>query len=156
MNYLRLRPVGLLILFVIFSMLVTPPAATQSSTAPPQSKTPTATEQKDTAGGTRFSSVDEVAKRVDSLQFIVVYNAELLRRDLDAKVIWIYVMLGVMIVASMMMYGMLNQSQRQRKELEEKLLSHLSSSVADLEAKISQVASSLSPSKPAAGKKKPK
>ncbi len=67
--------------------------------------------QEDSTGRARMVNVNEVAKRVDSLQFIVVYNAELLRRDLDSKVIWIYVMLGVMIIASMMMYGALNQAQ---------------------------------------------
>jgi outer membrane murein-binding lipoprotein Lpp len=99
--------------------------------------------QKDSAGRARFGSVDEMARRVDSLQFIVVYNAELLRRDLDAKVIWIYVMLGVMIVASMMMYGALNQAQRQRKDLEERVFNTLSSSVAQLEEKIKFVESEI-------------
>ena len=95
--------------------------------------------QRDSASKARFSNVDEVAKRVDSLQFIVVYNYDLLRRDLDSKVIWIYVMLGVMIVASMMMYGALNQATRQRKELEERVFNSLSSSVANLEAQIKGV-----------------
>jgi hypothetical protein len=95
--------------------------------------------QRDSASKARMSNVDDVAKRVDSLQFIVVYNADLLRRDLDSKVVWIYVMLGVMIVASMMMYGALNQAQRQRKELEERVFNSLSSSVADLEAQIKHV-----------------
>lgn len=99
--------------------------------------------QQDSASRSKFSSVDDVAKRVDSLQFIVVYNAELLRRDLDSKVVWIYVMLGVMIVASMMMYGALNQAQRQRKELEEKVFTRLSTSVAELEAQIKNVEAGL-------------
>ena len=99
--------------------------------------------QSDSAGRARLSSVNEMARRVDSLQFIVVYNADLLRRDLDAKVIWIYVMLGVMIVASMMMYGALNQAQRQRKDLEERVFNSLSSSVTQLEEKIKHVESEI-------------
>lgn len=98
---------------------------------------------QDSAGRARMTNVDEMAKRVDSLQFIVVYNAQLLRRDLDSKVIWIYVMLGVMIVASMMMYGALNQAQRQRKELEERVFNTLSASVSELETKINQVESQI-------------
>ncbi len=114
--------------------------------------------QKDSAGRMRMGNVDEMAKRVDSLQFIVVYNAQLLRRDLDAKVIWIYVMLGVMIIASMMMYGALTQAQRQRKDLEERVFNTLTSSVAELEMKINKVESEIGshspPKRPAATKKK--
>ena len=99
--------------------------------------------QNDSAGRARLANVDEVAKRVDSLQFIVVYNAQLLRRDLDSKVIWIYVMLGVMIVASMMMYGALNQAQRQRKDFEEQVFNTLSSSISELEMKIKNVESAM-------------
>ena len=101
--------------------------------------------QKDSASRERMANVNEMAKRVDSLQFIVVYNAQLLRRDLDSKVIWIYVMLGVMIIASMMMYGALNQAQRQRKDLEERVFNTLSSSVSELETKIKQVESEIGP-----------
>jgi outer membrane murein-binding lipoprotein Lpp len=106
-----------------------------------------------------MTNVDEMAKRVDSLQFIVVYNAQLLRRDLDSKVIWIYVMLGVMIVASMMMYGALNQAQRQRRDLEERVFNTLSTSVTELETKIKQVESEIvshAPPKRAAAPKKKK
>jgi hypothetical protein len=114
--------------------------------------------QKDSAGRMRMGNVDEMAKRVDSLQFIVVYNAQLLRRDLDAKVIWIYVMLGVMIIASMMMYGALTQAQRQRKDLEERVFNTLASSAAELERKINKVESDIGshslPKRPATSKKK--
>jgi hypothetical protein len=114
--------------------------------------------QKDSVGRARMVNVDEVAKRVDSLQFIVVYNGELLRRDLDSKVIWIYVMLGVMIIASMMMYGALNQAQRQRKDLEERVFNTLSSSVSELETKIrhveSEMGSHVPPKRSSAPKKK--
>jgi flagellar basal body-associated protein FliL len=114
--------------------------------------------QKDSAGRERMTNVNEMAKRVDSLQFIVVYNAQLLRRDLDSKVIWIYVMLGVMIIASMMMYGALNQAQRQRKDLEERVLNTMSSSVSELEMKIKHVESEMAahapPKRSTAQKKK--
>jgi hypothetical protein len=115
--------------------------------------------QKDSVGRARFTNVDEMARRVDSLQFIVVYNGELLRQDLSSKVIWIYVMLGVMIVASMMMYGALNQAQRQRKDLEERIFRTVAASVSELETKIKQIQSSLdttAPKRPAAPVKKKK
>ena len=95
--------------------------------------------QKDSADKMRLTNVDQMARRVDSLQFIVVYNAQLLRRDLDSKVVWIYVMLGIMIIASMMMYGALNQAQRQRKDLEERVFNTISSSMTELEAKIKRI-----------------
>ena len=101
--------------------------------------------KKDSADKAGFANVDEMARRVDSLQFIVVYNAQLLRRDLDSKVVWIYVMLGVMIIASMMMYGALNQAQRQRKDLEARVFDSLSTSAAALEAKIKQLESAIQP-----------
>lgn len=104
--------------------------------------------QKDSAGRARFANIDEMARRVDSLQFIVVYNGELLRQDLSSKVIWIYVMLGVMIVASMMMYGALNQAQRQRKDLEERIFHTVASSVSELETKIKQLQNSLETAAP--------
>jgi uncharacterized membrane protein YeiB len=110
--------------------------------------------QKDSA---KTATVEEMAKRVDSLQFIVVYNAELLRRNLDSKMILIYVMLGIIILASMLMYALLKQTQRQRKELEENLFHQLSVSVSDLEAKIKSVQAELAPPpKPPAKKAAPK
>ena len=121
---------------------------TSSNRSPGPSNVRTGASLQDTAGKIGFSGVEDVAKRVDSLQFIVVYNAELLRRDLDQKVVWIYVMLGVMIIASMMMYGALNQAQRQRKELEEKVFSQLSTSVAELEAQIKSIEAGMAPPKP--------
>ena len=105
--------------------------------------------QEDSVSRARLSTVTDVAKRVDSLQFVVVYNAELLRQDLGSKVIWIYVMLGVMIVATMMMFGALNQAQRQRKDLEERVFVTLATSVASMEAKIKQLESEIeSPAPP--------
>ncbi|MCX6135015.1 MAG: hypothetical protein NTU47_14475 [Ignavibacteriales bacterium] len=104
--------------------------------------------KKDSADKAGFANVDEMARRVDSLQFIVVYNAQLLRRDLDSKVVWIYVMLGVMIIASMMMYGALNQAQRQRKDLEARVFDSLATSAAELDAKIKQLESAIQPPAP--------
>lgn len=122
-------------------------------TASGQTKT---TENPDQTDSVETARVEEVAKSVDSLQFIVVYNAELLRRDLDSKMMLIYVMLGIIIVASVVMNVLLKQTQRQRKELEEKLVHQLSAAVTDLDAKIKQASAGLSPPKPAARKKKTK
>ena len=127
-----------------------------TATVSGQTKNNASLNQKDSAAGARFSTVEDMAKRVDSLQFIVVYNAELLMRNLDSKMILIYVMLGIIIIASLLMYQLLKQMQRQRKELEEKLLLQLSTSVADLEVKIKHAEAQLSPLKPAVRKKKTK
>ena len=114
--------------------------------------------QKDTVAKQPVSSFDEVARRVDSLQFIVVYNAELLRKDIDKKVIWIYIMLGVTILASMVIYGAFSAAQRQRKELEERVYSQLSASVSQLESEIKTIQEAKkpakSPSKPPARRSK--
>jgi len=117
-------------------------------------QTTTTLSQKDSAAGTRNATVEEMAKRVDSLQFIVVYNAELLRRNLDSKMILIEVMLGIIIIASILMYILLRQIQQQRKELEDKFLHQLSASVADLEAKIKHAEVGLSPPKSSPLRKK--
>jgi hypothetical protein len=138
------------LLFVLLLLLVVICTITVTG----QTKTSASVSQKDSS--TRFATVQDMAKRVDSLQFIVVYNAELLRRDLDSKMMLMYVMLGIIIIASGLMYVLLKQTQRQRKELEERLLQQLSASVADLEAKIKHVEAGLSPPKPVARKKKTK
>lgn len=99
--------------------------------------------QRDTAARQPANRFEEVARRVDSLQFIIVYNAELLRKDLDTKLIWIYVMLGVMIVATMILYGAFMQYQRQRKTDAEELYNRISTSVTDLDAKFRNLGSGM-------------
>jgi uncharacterized membrane protein affecting hemolysin expression len=145
MNHLKLSQ-----LFVFLLLLVVMCAITVWG----QTTTSASVNQRDSSS--RFATVQDMAKRVDSLQFIVVYNAELLRRDLDSKMMLMYVMLGIIIIASLVMYSLLKQTQRQRKELEEKLFHQLAASVADLESKIKNVEAGLSPPKPAARKKKTK
>ena len=98
-----------------------------------------ALQKKDTLSAQKPFSFDEMARRVDSLQFIVIYNAELLQKNVGTKVIWIYVMLGAMILASITMFGALRQVQRSRQELEEKLTSQLATVVNQLEAEIKSV-----------------
>ncbi len=113
----------------------------------------------DSLEAARLLNIAYMAHRVDSLQFIVVYNADLLRRDLDSKVVWIYVMLGVMIVASMLMFGALNQAQRQRKDLEEKVFEKVAQTTAELRAQIKNVEDVVhlkQPLKPAASPRKKK
>jgi hypothetical protein len=133
-------------LFVILLLLAVVATANVSA----QTATRASQDQKDSS---RTATVEEMAKRVDSLQFIVVYNAELLRRDLDAKMVLIYVMLGIIILASMLMYALLKQTQRQRIELEERLSHHLSASVADLDARIKDLQARLAPPPKPAPKK---
>jgi hypothetical protein len=143
----HLKPYQLFICLLLFAVVLTVDMSAQTIPTP-------TLDQKDSS---RIATVEEMAKRVDSLQFIVVYNAELLRRDLDSKMILMYVMLGIIILASMLMYSLLKQTQQQRKELEEKLFYQLSASVADLDAKIKNVQTGLAPpTKPTVKKAAPK
>jgi len=98
---------------------------------------------KDTAARTQMAKAEDVAKMVDSLQFIVVYNAELLRQDFGKKVVWVYVMLGVMIVGIMVMYGALAQAQRQRRQLAEDLYGKALNEIAEIEGKVKNLETEL-------------
>lgn len=104
-------------------------------------------QKTDTLGVSNLSSFDDMARRVDSLQFIVVYNYELLQRDVGTKVLWIYVMLGVMIVATFAMYGAFRQVYQSRRDLEEKFASQLSYAVSHLESEIRSITSKVEPPK---------
>ena len=123
------------------AMLVVTTVVAQSSSTRRVKIDPAASavQKSDTAGMDKPASFDDMARRVDSLQFIVVYNAELLQKDLGTKVMWIYVMLGAMIVASITMYSALKQAQRSREDLEGKLTSQLTSVVNHLEGEIKAV-----------------
>jgi hypothetical protein len=96
----------------------------------------------------RIANVEDVGRRVDSLQFIVVYNAELLREDFQRKVIWVYVMLGVMIVGIMVVYGALTQGQRQRKQLAEDLYGKALNEIAEIEGKFKSLEAEMRAPKP--------
>lgn len=95
--------------------------------------------EQDSSSKTPITNVDQIARRVDSLQFIVIYNADLLRSDLSSKVTWIYIMLGVMIVASATMFAALRQVQGGRKEVEERLNTQLATTINQLESQIKDV-----------------
>jgi hypothetical protein len=95
-----------------------------------------------------MAKAEGVAKMVDSLQLIVVYNAQLLRQDLERKVIWVYVMLGVMIVGTMVVYGALTQAQRQRKRLAEDLYGKALSEIAEIEGKFKSLEARMRAPKP--------
>ena len=68
--------------------------------------------QQDSAKVVKERESVEMAKRVGELENIIVYNAELFRRELNSKLVWIYVLLGVMLVASLMIYGVISQVSR--------------------------------------------
>ena len=140
-------------MLLLLTIVIVMPCAGRNLMAYDQGAAKTFVAQRDSARRANLSSVDDVVKRVDSLQYMIVYDYNLLRRDIDTKVVWIYVMLGIMIVASMMMYGALNQAQRQRKDLEERVFDRLSSSVAELEDKIKHVESGIKPPRRARHKK---
>lgn len=99
--------------------------------------------RQDSAGRSPLTNVDQIARRVDSLQFIVIYNADLLRSDLSSKVTWIYIMLGVMIVASVTMFAALRQVQAGRVELEERLNTRLTTSINQIETQIKDVSKTI-------------
>jgi transposase len=77
-----------------------------------------------------------IAKRVDSLQIIVAHNAQLYRQDLDSKVMWIYLLTGVMVIMGMMTYGAFNQVRKQRNDLERRVFGSLSSSFSFFDEKL--------------------
>ena len=155
MSHFKLYPILAIVLLLI--LLCTIASFGQTSiTHTPGLKTNAVMSQKDSATGNRLANVAEMAKRVDSLQFVVVYNAELLRNDLGAKMMLIYIMLGVIVVACVLMYLLLSQIQRQRKELEDKVFAQLSASTADFEAKMKNLQAGPSPPKKTAPKKKGK
>jgi hypothetical protein len=98
-----------------------------------------------------------IAKRADSLQIIVAHNAQLFRQDLDSKVMWIYLLVGVMVIMAMMTYGAFNQARQQRNDLERRVFSSLSSSFSFFEEKVKAVQSEIAsnaPQKPFATPKK--
>jgi hypothetical protein len=106
--------------------------------------------QKDTTEQRQMAKAEDVARMIDSLQFIVVYNAELLQQDFEKKVIWVYVMLGVMIVGIMVVYGALTQSQRQRKQLAEDLYGKTLNELAEIEGRVKNLEADASAPKPPA------
>ena len=77
-----------------------------------------------------------IAKRADSLQIIVAHNAQLFRQDLDSKVMWIYLLTGVMVIMGMMTYGAFNQVRKQRNDLERRVFGSLSSSFSFFDQKL--------------------
>ena len=104
--------------------------------------------QDDSIESARISGVEDVGRRVDSLQFIVVYNAELLREEFQKKVIWVYVMLGVMIVGIMVLYGTFTQYQRQRKQLAEDLYGKALNEIAEIEGRFRRLEEEVRAQKP--------
>lgn len=104
--------------------------------------------QRDTVATEPMASYEEVARRVDSLQFIMVHNADLLRENLDRRLIWVYAMLGLIIIACMIIYGTLSSAQRQRKEFEERISRQGSASVSQLENRIEKIEAAIEPRKP--------
>lgn len=134
------RRVAFPILALAMLFLATTVAAQPTRTRGRNVESPaSALQKRDSLKVEQLSSFDDMAHRVDSLQFIVVYNAELLQKDISTKVMWIYVMLGAMILASITMYSALRQAQRTRNELEEKLTAQLASAVSHLESEIKSV-----------------
>ncbi len=99
-----------------------------------------------------MAKAEDVARMIDSLQFIVVYNAELLQQDFEKKVIWVYVMLGVMIVGIMVVYGALTQSQRQRKQMAEDLYGKALNELAEIEGRVKNLEADARVPKPPAKK----
>jgi hypothetical protein len=134
----------------LVAIFLTSPLPGQTSTLQGRGgDAPTASfSQRDTASRVRLSDVEEVAKAVDSLQFIVVYNSELLKQDVTRKVIWIYVMLAVVIVATATMFVGLKQVQRQKVEMEERLSNQISATMAQMESHMKGVSEKVDPYHP--------
>jgi hypothetical protein len=97
------------------------------------------TEQRETVASKILTDYEKLAKRVDSLQFSIVHNADLLKESLDRRLMWVYAMLGIIIVACMVIYGTLSSAQRQGKELEERISRQVAANVSQLESQIRNV-----------------
>ena len=96
----------------------------------------------------QIQSAVGIAKRVDSLQIIVVNNAQLFRQDLDSKMIWIYVMMGIIAILGLLTYGTFIRAEGKRKDLEGRVSTSLSSSFSYFEEKIRQVQSEIASNAP--------
>ncbi|MBI3587115.1 MAG: hypothetical protein HY088_08305 [Ignavibacteriales bacterium] len=111
--------------------------------------------QQDSAKLAKERETVEMAKKVGELENIIVYNSELFRRELNAKVVWIYVLLGVMLVACLMIYGVISQISRREGAGQEKydtLLKELITSRRNLEAQIKNLEVELKAFKPSSRK----
>ncbi|MEX0737609.1 MAG: hypothetical protein WD182_09230 [Bacteroidota bacterium] len=108
--------------------------------------------EKDTVRKGESYVVNDVAKKVDSLQLVLVYNSDLVRNDINNKLIWIYILLGGMVVSNVMMYAAFNQIRKQSQEAEDGLKIQLS----ELQGKTSAIAKSLEAAESAAGPKPPR
>ena len=104
----------------------------------------TASTERDTISEGEKHVVNDVVKKVDSLQLVIVYNADLVRKDLNNKLIWIYILLGGMVVSNVMMYAAFNQIRKQSQDAEDGLKIQLS----ELQGKTSSIAKSLEPVEP--------
>ncbi|HCA81150.1 MAG TPA: hypothetical protein DEP53_15575 [Bacteroidetes bacterium] len=143
---------SILALTILFLMtaVAAQPNGSKGRSVESQASTP---QKTDTLRLMHPSTFDDMARRVDSLQFIVVYNADLLQKDVGTKVMWIYIMLGVMILASGTMYIALRQAQRSREDLEGKLTAQLASVVNHLEAEIKSLSDKMDFHHPSPGRR---
>ncbi len=105
--------------------------------------------EKDTVRKGEEYVVNDVAKKVDSLQLVLVYNSDLVRNEINNKLIWIYILLGGMVVSNVMMYAAFNQIRKQSQYAEDGLKIQLS----ELQGKLSAIAKSLESAESAAGPK---
>lgn len=93
----------------------------------------------------------EMSKKVGELENIIVYNAEMFRRELNSKVVWIYVLLGVLLVACLMIYGVISQISRREgldQEKHDAVMKELLTSTRNFEAQIKKLEVELKALKP--------
>jgi anti-sigma-K factor RskA len=95
-----------------------------------------------------ISEREELAKRVDSLQLYLIEHAESLKESLDRRIIWVYALLGIIIVACMIIYGTLSAGQRQGKELEDRISRQVAATVSQLENQIRNVEAGMKSKRP--------
>ena len=108
--------------------------------------------EKDTVRKGEEYVVNDVAKKVDSLQLVLVYNSDLVRNDINNKLIWIYILLGGMVVSNVMMYAAFNQIRKQSQDAEDGLKIQLS----ELQGKTSAIVKSLEAAESTARPKPPR
>lgn len=144
------KKLGYFILCAAMINALSPAFAQQKEASREPSGGPTTTQQDSAKLAKERGSV-ETTKKVGELENIIVYNAELFRRELNSKLVWIYVLLGVMLVASLMIYGVISQVSRREgwdQEKHDVLLKELLASGRNLETQIKNLEMELKALKP--------
>jgi hypothetical protein len=137
-----------LLALAFVALMLTEQVVPQQRTLTSPRSTPTISSAEpdlDTASRMSAHVVSDVVKRVDSLQLMILYNADLVRREINNRVTWIYILLSALFVTNVLMFFSFNQIRRQTQALEDSFQQH------DVEMKNRLESVAIPPSQPDAG-----